>query len=210
MVCIGLPAGAYLRAPVFESVIKMVCIRGSYVGNRKDSAEAIEFFRRGQIKAPFKVVGLSELDKVYDLVRCSRPSLPIPRELRLTSVARCTRDRLLVGTCLTRPSSSGRPAKCVWVWALFLYIALYIPQAKCLPVLFEIPTASCRACEHQTPHQSASPKFLLPPFPSLRYPFSPRNPCGASRRQAHPPMFPYPMTRRSCPETSLPPCFMPP
>lgn len=68
VICIGLPAGAYLRAPVFESVIKMVCIRGSYVGNRKDSAEAIEFFRRGQIKAPFKVVGLSELDKVYDLM----------------------------------------------------------------------------------------------------------------------------------------------
>jgi len=53
----------------------MVCIRGSYVGNRKDSAEAIEFFRRGQIKAPFKVVGLSELDKVYDLVRNHMPSI---------------------------------------------------------------------------------------------------------------------------------------
>jgi len=68
VVCIGLPAGAYLRAPVFESVIKMVTIKGSYVGNRKDSAEAIEFFRRGVIKAPFKVVGLSELQKVYDLM----------------------------------------------------------------------------------------------------------------------------------------------
>lgn len=33
VVCIGLPAGAYLRAPVFESVIKMVTIKGSYVGN---------------------------------------------------------------------------------------------------------------------------------------------------------------------------------
>ena len=68
VVCIGLPAGAYLRAPVFESVIKMVTIRGSYVGNRKDSAEAIDFFRRGLIKAPFKVVGLSELQHVYDLM----------------------------------------------------------------------------------------------------------------------------------------------
>lgn len=68
VVCIGLPAGAYLKAPVFESVIKMVNIRGSYVGNRKDSAEALEFFRRGIIKAPFKVVGLSELQKVYDLM----------------------------------------------------------------------------------------------------------------------------------------------
>ncbi|KAF2162770.1 hypothetical protein M409DRAFT_69021 [Zasmidium cellare ATCC 36951] len=66
VICIGLPAGAYLKAPVFESVIKMITIRGSYVGNRKDSAEALEFFRRGVIKAPFKVVGLSELQKVYD------------------------------------------------------------------------------------------------------------------------------------------------
>ena len=66
--CIGLPAGAYLRAPVFESVIKMVTIKGSYVGNRKDTAEALEFYRRGLIKSPYKVVGLSELQKVYDLM----------------------------------------------------------------------------------------------------------------------------------------------
>merc|ERR1712093_35814 len=68
VVAIGLPAGAYLKAPVFESVIKMVTIKGSYVGNRADTAEALEFYRRGLIKAPFKVVGLSELQKVYDLM----------------------------------------------------------------------------------------------------------------------------------------------
>lgn len=66
VVCIGLPAGAYLKAPVFESVIKMVTIKGSYVGNRKDSAEAIDFYARGLIKAPYKVVGLSELKNVYE------------------------------------------------------------------------------------------------------------------------------------------------
>merc|ERR1712137_507761 len=60
VICIGLPAGAYLKAPVFETVIKMIRIQGSYVGNRKDSSEAIEFFRRGLIKAPYKIVGLSE------------------------------------------------------------------------------------------------------------------------------------------------------
>ncbi len=38
------------------------------MGNRRDSAEAIEFFSRGLIKAPFKIVGLSELQKVYDLM----------------------------------------------------------------------------------------------------------------------------------------------
>ncbi|KAF1993699.1 GroES-like protein [Amniculicola lignicola CBS 123094] len=66
VICIGLPAGAYLKAPVFESVIKMITIKGSYVGNRKDSAEAIEFYRRGVIKSPFQVVGLSQLQMVYD------------------------------------------------------------------------------------------------------------------------------------------------
>lgn len=66
VIAIGLPAGAYLRAPVFESVIKMITIKGSYVGNRADTAEAIEFFRRGVIKAPFITVGLSELQSVYD------------------------------------------------------------------------------------------------------------------------------------------------
>jgi propanol-preferring alcohol dehydrogenase len=60
----GLPAGAFLRAPVFESVVRMITIKGSYVGNRRDSAEAIEFFRRGLIKAPYKSIGLSQLQKV--------------------------------------------------------------------------------------------------------------------------------------------------
>lgn len=68
MVCVGLPAGAYLKAPVFESVTKMVTIKGSYVGNRKDTSEALDFFRRGLINAPYKVVGLSELPNVYDMM----------------------------------------------------------------------------------------------------------------------------------------------
>ncbi|KAK5165399.1 alcohol dehydrogenase [Saxophila tyrrhenica] len=68
VVFIGLPAGAYVRAPVFESVVKMITIRASYVGNRKDTSEALDFYRRGLIKAPFKTVGLSELQSVYDMM----------------------------------------------------------------------------------------------------------------------------------------------
>jgi len=68
VVAIGLPAGAYLRAPVFDTVIRMITIKGSYVGNRKDTAEAIDFFRRGLINYPFKTIGMSELQKVYDLM----------------------------------------------------------------------------------------------------------------------------------------------
>lgn len=69
IVCIGLPAGAFLKAPVFDSVIKMITIKGSYVGNRQDTAEAIDFFRRGLINAPFKLAGLSELQSVYDKMK---------------------------------------------------------------------------------------------------------------------------------------------
>lgn len=47
----------------------MITIKGSYVGNRKDTSEAIDFYRRGLIKAPFKTIGMSELQKVYDLMR---------------------------------------------------------------------------------------------------------------------------------------------
>ena len=53
----------------------MVTIRGSYVGNRKDTSEALDFFRRCLIKAPFKTIGMSELQKVYDLMRKFCPSM---------------------------------------------------------------------------------------------------------------------------------------
>lgn len=68
VVCIGLPANAYLSAPVFDTVVRMITVKGSYVGNRADSAEAIDFYKRGLIKVPFKTVGLSELQSVYDLM----------------------------------------------------------------------------------------------------------------------------------------------
>ncbi|GAP91071.1 putative alcohol dehydrogenase 1 [Rosellinia necatrix] len=68
IVCVGLPANAYLRAPVFDTVTRMINIKGSYVGNRQDTAEAIDFFRRGLIKAPYKVIGLSKLQDVFDLM----------------------------------------------------------------------------------------------------------------------------------------------
>lgn len=68
IVAIGLPANAFLKAPVFNTVVRMITIKGSYVGNRQDGDEAIDFFARGLIKAPFKTVPLSELGKVYELM----------------------------------------------------------------------------------------------------------------------------------------------
>jgi alcohol dehydrogenase, propanol-preferring len=40
---IGLPAGAKIQAPTFELVLKMVRIQCSFVSNRQDSEEAIDF-----------------------------------------------------------------------------------------------------------------------------------------------------------------------
>ncbi|CAK7900717.1 alcohol dehydrogenase 2 [[Candida] anglica] len=69
VVLVGLPAGAKISAPVFDAVVRSVSIRGSYVGNRADSAEALDFFSRGLIKCPIKIVGLSELPSIYDLMQ---------------------------------------------------------------------------------------------------------------------------------------------
>lgn len=66
VICIGLPAGAKLSAGVFETVVRMITIKGSYVGNRQDTAEALDFFSRGLIKAPYKVQGLSELQSIFE------------------------------------------------------------------------------------------------------------------------------------------------
>lgn len=68
VVCVGLPAGAKISAAVFPTVVRMLTIKGSYVGNRLDTQEAIDFFARGLITAPFKVAKLSELPKIYELM----------------------------------------------------------------------------------------------------------------------------------------------
>lgn len=68
VVCVGLPAHAKISASVFPTVVRMLTIKGSYVGNRLDTKEAIDFFARGLISAPFKVAPLSELPKIYELM----------------------------------------------------------------------------------------------------------------------------------------------
>ena len=68
VVLVGLPAGAVIKSEVFSHVVKSIAIKGSYVGNRADTREAIEFFAAGKVKSPIKVVGLSELPKVYELM----------------------------------------------------------------------------------------------------------------------------------------------
>jgi propanol-preferring alcohol dehydrogenase len=68
IVLVGLPADAYVKSEVFSHVVKSISIKGSYVGNRADTAEALDFFARGLVKSPIKIVGLSELENVYHLL----------------------------------------------------------------------------------------------------------------------------------------------
>ncbi|KAL6929085.1 Alcohol dehydrogenase (NADP dependent) [Hanseniaspora valbyensis] len=66
IVLVGLPAGAVVKSDVFDHVVKSLKIVGSYVGNRADTREALEFFNRGLVNSEVKVVGLSQLEKVFD------------------------------------------------------------------------------------------------------------------------------------------------
>lgn len=65
MSCVALPANAYIKANVFWTVLKCLKIKGSHVGSRADTVEAIDFFNRGLVKAIYQTRGLSELDAIY-------------------------------------------------------------------------------------------------------------------------------------------------
>lgn len=68
IVLVGLPADAVTHSPVFGQVLRAVTIRGSLVGNRLDTVEALEFVRRGLVRCPIKIVPASELTNVYTLM----------------------------------------------------------------------------------------------------------------------------------------------
>ncbi|KAM3162576.1 Alcohol dehydrogenase 1 [Lachancea thermotolerans] len=66
VVLVGLPGGAKCCSDVFNHVVKSISIVGSYVGNRADTRQALDFFARGLVKSPIKIVGLSELPDVFE------------------------------------------------------------------------------------------------------------------------------------------------
>jgi len=68
IVAIGLPLHGFLKAPIPDTILRMITIKGSYVGNRNDGDEAIDFFARGLIHTPFRLVPLSDLAAVYELM----------------------------------------------------------------------------------------------------------------------------------------------
>jgi propanol-preferring alcohol dehydrogenase len=65
LVAVGLPPDTYIKASVFWTVFKALRIVGSYVGNRQDAIEALDFAARGKVKAEISIEPLKNLESVY-------------------------------------------------------------------------------------------------------------------------------------------------
>ena len=63
-VLVGLPPGEF-PTPLFEVVANCITIRGSFVGNRRDMAEALAFAADGKVKADFELHPLSAINDVF-------------------------------------------------------------------------------------------------------------------------------------------------
>jgi propanol-preferring alcohol dehydrogenase len=64
-VLVGIPPGEF-PTPLFDVVAKCITIRGSFVGNRRDMAEALAFAADGKVKADIELQPLSAINKVFE------------------------------------------------------------------------------------------------------------------------------------------------
>lgn len=64
-VLVGIPPGEF-PTPLFEVVANCITIRGSFVGNRRDMAEALAFAAAGKVKADIELQPLSAINQVFD------------------------------------------------------------------------------------------------------------------------------------------------
>jgi len=63
-VLVGLPPGEF-PTPLFDVVANCITIRGSFVGNRRDMAEALAFAVDGKVKADIELQPLSAINNVF-------------------------------------------------------------------------------------------------------------------------------------------------
>lgn len=64
-VLVGLPPGEF-PVPLFDVVANCITIRGSFVGTRKDMAEALDFAANGKVKAEIETQPLSAINQVFE------------------------------------------------------------------------------------------------------------------------------------------------
>ncbi len=64
-VLVGIPPGDF-PTPLFDVVANCITIRGSFVGNRRDMAEALAFAADGKVKADIELQPLSAINDVFE------------------------------------------------------------------------------------------------------------------------------------------------
>jgi propanol-preferring alcohol dehydrogenase len=64
-VLVGLPPGEF-PTPLFDVVANCITIRGSFVGTRRDMAEALDFAAEGKVKADIELQPLSAINQVFE------------------------------------------------------------------------------------------------------------------------------------------------
>jgi propanol-preferring alcohol dehydrogenase len=64
-VLVGLPPGEF-PTPLFDVVANCITIRGSFVGNRKDMAEALAFAAEGKVKADIELQPLASINEIFE------------------------------------------------------------------------------------------------------------------------------------------------
>lgn len=64
-VLVGLPPGEF-PVPLFDVVANCITVRGSFVGNRQDMAEALAFAAQGKVKADIELRPLSDINTVFE------------------------------------------------------------------------------------------------------------------------------------------------
>jgi propanol-preferring alcohol dehydrogenase len=64
-VLVGLPPGEF-PVPLFDVVANCITIRGSFVGNRNDMAEALSFAADGKVKADIELQPLSAINQIFE------------------------------------------------------------------------------------------------------------------------------------------------
>lgn len=64
-VLVGLPPGEF-PTPLFDVVANCITIKGSFVGNRKDMAEALAFAAQGKVKADIELQPLSAINNIFE------------------------------------------------------------------------------------------------------------------------------------------------
>ena len=66
IVCVGISKEAKIKVDIFNFVARALTIRGSVVGSRQDTQEALEFLENGLIKIPIELVSLDQVPEVFE------------------------------------------------------------------------------------------------------------------------------------------------